>query len=73
MKQPERRRKLGISGNSSCSSVRVKLCTKEMSGTSPASAVEMRMNAERVVIEELNSGRNRDKIANALSLLTTLG
>ena len=30
------------------------------------------MDAKAVVIEELRSGRNRDKIANALSLLTTL-
>jgi hypothetical protein len=31
-----------------------------------------KMDAEAVVIEELISGRNSDKLANALSLLTTL-
>ncbi len=29
-------------------------------------------NAEAVVLKELKSGRNGDKLANALSLLTTL-
>jgi hypothetical protein len=30
------------------------------------------MDAEAVVVEELKSGRNSDRLANALSLLTTL-
>jgi hypothetical protein len=30
------------------------------------------MNAKAVVLEELKSGRRRDKLANAMSLLTTL-
>jgi hypothetical protein len=30
------------------------------------------MNAKAVVLEELKSGRNNDKLANALSLLTEL-
>ncbi len=31
-----------------------------------------KMDAEAVVIEELKSGRNRDKLANTLSLVTSL-
>ncbi len=31
-----------------------------------------KMDAKAVVIEELRSGRNSDKLANALSLLTSL-
>jgi hypothetical protein len=31
------------------------------------------MDAEADVLEELKSGRNRDKLANALRLLTSLG
>jgi hypothetical protein len=31
-----------------------------------------KMDAKGVVIEELKSGRNSDKLANALSLLTSL-
>jgi hypothetical protein len=31
-----------------------------------------KMDAEAIVLEELKSGRNGDKLANALSLLTTL-
>jgi hypothetical protein len=33
---------------------------------------DAKMNAKAVVLEELKGGRNTDKLANALSLLTTL-